>query len=260
MARLITGLTREQERAFQQRVFARVANVIEPQIRREIARTMLAMARAYEDTGRQTEILEAHRVAIAEILNRAWNRVASVSGKRLLESVKSHRPVETKDESDYFRRMREWVAINGALKVTRIVGTTREQAIDIINDAVAQSVVEGFGQAETGRLIQSVMRERGAMLSTQRARVIARTETHAASGASNQAAAKATGLALRKEWISARDPERTREDHDSADGQTVDLDQPFIVGGEPLMYPGDPNGSAEQVINCRCAVAYVPSE
>jgi len=32
------------------------------------------------------------------------------------------------------------------------------------------------------------------------------------------------------------------------------------VGGERLMYPGDPSGSAENVINCRCAVGHIPVE
>jgi hypothetical protein len=27
---------------------------------------------------------------------------------------------------------------------------------------------------------------------------------------------------------------------------------PFVVGGEELMYPRDPNGSAENTINCSC--------
>jgi len=34
------------------------------------------------------------------------------------------------------------------------------------------------------------------------------------------------------------------------------MDEPFIVGGERLMYPGDASGSAAQTINCRCAVAH----
>ena len=62
---------------------------------------------------------------------------------------------------------------------------------------------------------------------------------------------------MKREWVAAQG-ERTREDHSAANGQIVSMNQPFIVGGEELMYPGDPNGSAENVINCRCIVAYVP--
>ena len=33
----------------------------------------------------------------------------------------------------------------------------------------------------------------------------------------------------------------------------IPLDQPFEVGGEFLMYPADPSGSAAEIANCRCA-------
>ena len=56
-----------------------------------------------------------------------------------------------------------------------------------------------------------------------------------------------------KEWVSV-DDNRTREAHHHADGQVVPLDEPFIVDGEELMYPGDINGSASNVINCRCTM------
>lgn len=46
--------------------------------------------------------------------------------------------------------------------------------------------------------------------------------------------------------------QRTRDWHMSADGQRKPIDQPFEVDGELLQYPGDPAGSAGNVINCRC--------
>lgn len=54
-----------------------------------------------------------------------------------------------------------------------------------------------------------------------------------------------------QEWLSARD-NRVRPSHEEADGQIVDIGEPFQVGEEELMFPGDPDGSIEEVINCRC--------
>lgn len=85
-----------------------------------------------------------------------------------------------------------------------------------------------------------------------RATRIARTE---ATGANNYAAITALrdeGWAA-KEWMAAHD-RRTREEHVEADGQTVALDNPFMVGGYALHMPGDPSGPAHLVINCRCCV------
>jgi hypothetical protein len=45
-----------------------------------------------------------------------------------------------------------------------------------------------------------------------------------------------------------------RVSHMLADGQVVKPDQPFVVGGEELMYPRDPSGSADNTINCSCLV------
>jgi uncharacterized protein with gpF-like domain len=45
-----------------------------------------------------------------------------------------------------------------------------------------------------------------------------------------------------------------RVSHMLADGQVVKSDQPFIVGGEKLMYPRDPSGAADNTINCSCLV------
>ena len=54
-----------------------------------------------------------------------------------------------------------------------------------------------------------------------------------------------------KEWVTVGD-DKVREAHRKANGQRVKNHEKFIVGGEELLCPGDPNGSAENVINCRC--------
>ena len=61
------------------------------------------------------------------------------------------------------------------------------------------------------------------------------------------------GYTMVKEWVAVND-NRTRPAHRHANGQQVPLDQPFNVGGEELMYPGDSNGSASNIINCRCTM------
>jgi hypothetical protein len=39
--------------------------------------------------------------------------------------------------------------------------------------------------------------------------------------------------------------------------QKQDLEKPFFVGGENILYPGDGKASAGNVINCRCTIAFV---
>lgn len=94
--------------------------------------------------------------------------------------------------------------------------------------------------------------------SEARAHTIARTSVvPAANGATDTAMGVIHDqvVALDKEWL-ATDDERTREEHAEADGQRVGYNEPFLVMGEEMMYPGDPAGSAANVVNCRCVVLY----
>ena len=84
---------------------------------------------------------------------------------------------------------------------------------------------------------------------------IARTETTFAMNSAKQIAGEVSGLVMEKVWIAAVDS-RTRQEHLDANGKAVPLNEPFIVGGEKLMFPGDKlNGaSAGNLVACRCTV------
>ena len=66
-------------------------------------------------------------------------------------------------------------------------------------------------------------------------------------------AAEEMGIRLKRQWVATLD-NRTRHDHAGADGQTVAVGEPFLVGGYALMYPGDPDGPGHEVYNCRCTM------
>lgn len=91
----------------------------------------------------------------------------------------------------------------------------------------------------------------------------ARTAITAAQNGGRQAtmdSARAMGIKLRKRWVAAKDG-RTRDVHGVADGQTVPTDEPFIVGGEKMMFPGDrTSASGWNLYNCRCGMRTVEKE
>ena len=57
-----------------------------------------------------------------------------------------------------------------------------------------------------------------------------------------------SGKTVLKQWVTTVD-ERTRTSHLEMHGETVPNGDKFSNG---LMYPGDPNGTPEQIMNCRC--------
>lgn len=60
-----------------------------------------------------------------------------------------------------------------------------------------------------------------------------------------------------KIWQSKGD-NRVRPDHVKLNGQRVAIDQPFVVGGQRLMFPGDDSLGAtwKELANCRCILSY----
>lgn len=144
----------------------------------------------------------------------------------------------------------EWLNGYAAEQVVGITETTKV----LIRRALARGESEGLGPNGTAGLIRD---EVGGEAGALRANTIARTETHTAANYGSQQAAEATDLELVKEWAAVED-DRTRPSHAEADTQTVELDEAFSVGGSELQYPGDPSGPAEEIINCRCTVLYIP--
>ncbi len=68
---------------------------------------------------------------------------------------------------------------------------------------------------------------------------------------------ESAGVIVGKYWLHTHD-DRTRPEHVEAGEEyskdnAIPIDEPFIVGGEELMYPADETGSGWNVYNCRCS-------
>lgn len=97
-------------------------------------------------------------------------------------------------------------------------------------------------------------------ITMRRATMIARTELAATTNGASLAAARITGAAPYKVWLTAPGaPHPRHELIEGLDGQTVPIDGLFDVDGAMLDHPGDPNGPPEAVIQCRCTCAYSDS-
>ena len=93
-------------------------------------------------------------------------------------------------------------------------------------------------------------REYAETLDRRHTQTHARTLVQSASEKGNDTAIQDSS-AVAKEWNVTADG-RERDAHADADGQIVPADGTFLVDGERLEHPGDPNGSIENIANCRC--------
>lgn len=115
-----------------------------------------------------------------------------------------------------------------------------------ITQEVSRGIASGLPYRDIARNIHNVS---GSGVSN--AKRIARTEGHRiqqTSARDAQYVAKKKGADVVKQWDAALD-KRTRDSHARVDGEIRELDEEFSNG---LMFPGDPSGSAAEVINCRC--------
>ena len=143
-----------------------------------------------------------------------------------------------------------WISNNAAEKVTQITDTTRGQ----IRETLAEGVAAGEHIRELASRIDALYLTQ---IIPNRSQTIARTEVLAASNLGSQAGAQATGLPLKKSWLSTPDA-RTRQTHSMANGQEVGINEPYYVGGSALMFPGDSSLGADagEIVNCRCTETY----
>lgn len=132
---------------------------------------------------------------------------------------------------------------------------TPEEVFDVIATTVARGAGAGQSIKDVAREVDQVLTGTGTQRWRNRAVTVARTETIGALNFGRTDAfgqiSEELGQPMEQMWLATVD-RRTREDHVAADGQRQLVGVMFTVGGWPLRYPGDPEGPAEQVINCRC--------
>jgi hypothetical protein len=246
--RLIKGGKRQEQRR-QVALLNAIERRYQGRIRSAIRDWSMQALDVWEETGAVPQANQ-HESDMREIVQDISETAIRIFGERILDQQKAGAfVIERKDFATTLARMSQRYIMLEAVRrrITDISDTTRSQIIR----GIERGVAEGLGVPQ----IASFVRDLVPGLSRYRSALIARTESHGAANYGADAAAKDTGLVLVKEWIAAAD-ERTREDHVAADGQVVSMDEPFIVGGVSMMFPGDPSAPAEQVCNCRCGIAH----
>ncbi len=136
-------------------------------------------------------------------------------------------------------------------KVVTIIDKLHNKLREIFKDSV--QAMEG--RPELSQRIKEVAESYPGWMANR----IAQTETTRAFNHATLEGYKKSTVVSGKEWVSnimgnPRHPPESEFDHLGANGEVVDVDKPFVLTGEDLMYPGDDAGSAGNTISCHCSL------
>lgn len=137
-----------------------------------------------------------------------------------------------------------WLAEKTEVFARQITDTTFNQ----LQEQFRQALENGEDRNQIVKRVQDTYKD----ISKGRAKTIARTEIQGAMQKGTYEGYTQSGVPI-KIWVAVID-EDSRLSHSQMDGVEVPINSPFIVNGEALMFPGDPNGSAGNIINCRCSL------
>ena len=212
--------------------------------------------------GTYKSYLQTHvsKEKIFDSYTKVYSEVGIKHGKRV--GVQINKQIKQKNFSvdgflnEFQRTLINFLVTNEGSRIT----TVRQSYIQFLTQIMTKGIAEGKTISMIATDMTKLIKSRN-FYRWQSLR-IARTETTAASNYAATVSSSVSGVLMDKVWISAldartRQPPDSKFDHYNMNQIRVPLDKPFNVSGQNLMFPGDPNGSAGNVINCRCSVAQV---
>lgn len=179
-------------------------------------------------------------------------------------AVESNRDIEavlSDIEAQVTIQTRAFIRESVDAQTAKITGTNQNQLSRSVSEAIA-TLSEGNGAASSTEVAAEANSE-FVRVSTPRAETIAATTTQeAAEGVksieqnifSETLIAAGFAQVSTKAWVTVGD-DRVRQAHSLANGQTQPVNQPFVVMGQLLRFPGDSalGATASNVMRCRCS-------
>ncbi len=135
-------------------------------------------------------------------------------------------------------------------KTMTFAGEVNETTKDRLRETLSQGIEEGETMEDLKKRVEHTFDVRKGAA----ARAVARTETAGSVNGGWLQAYKQSKVIEKKEWYHAGSSLNDRPEHIAMSGEVVKLDERFSNG---LMFPGDPNASPDETVNCKCIVLEV---
>jgi HK97 family phage portal protein len=183
---------------------------------------------------------EEARVKLVKISRAAWTRAAEQGASALGEETGVEVSFDLLDpKAVAFLASKE-------MRIRRVSDTIRQD----VREALSEGIAEGESVKQLAERVREVFD-----VARGRAMTIARTETAQAFNGGRYLGMKEAGIEYHQ-WLTSAD-DRVRDLHEALMGEAVPVGEAFV---QNLKYPGDPDGEAEQVINCRCVTIPIRAE
>lgn len=187
-------------------------------------------------------------------LEKIYTKVGVSSATFSYDWIRNSVPKTKKDfiidffNAAWYEEMVKYFRLIGGTKVTGIDDTTR----NIVKNLLANILGQNLSRREQAKLFEESLNDPA--FNRARSLVIARTEATTAANFGINMGAESSDYEVVKFWINTRDS-RARPSHLAMSKDRIALNQPFMVGGTPMMYPGEVGAPAAEVVNCRCVMA-----
>lgn len=177
--------------------------------------------------------------------------VNNMKGRDLLIELKE-------EETEWRKMMRNFVLKRCGDKIQKVTKTMYANIQKNVDKAILLGTENGWG---VEKIANELIKIQGRM-DKWKAMQIVRTEAVGASNEGVVLGSNSLDIETEKIWLPAPMTRDFRPDH-----QEMGSHEPVQKGGfftlpsgAQMEFPGDPGGPAEEVINCRCAVALQPKE
>lgn len=196
-----------------------------------------------------------------EPMQRAYAKVYELTGlkfaRRSYNWINSAAKGNKASAADFYNEtwrqlLIQFYQTQSAQRIAEVTQTT----IEDIQRLLAEAERLGLGISETAGFMLTRLDNRN--YTRRRALVITRTETTAAANYGAYIGGQSSDYEVGKSWLHIMD-KNTRPAHARMDDtDVIPYDAQFVVGGEPMSYPGDLSANASNVIQCRCSLCVVP--
>jgi hypothetical protein len=242
---------------------------------RQLAIKMRTMFRQISRTVKHEYLVEGRvplqlnqffEVDLEGILRKHYRKVAKRFNNRLKEQViKSILPqfLEIKSSAVLEKAINDYIILRSRLQTEIISNTTQKEILKAYTEAAFEGQTltrEEYAEEASFAFERRAMGRADTIGLTETQNIAEKTKDLEAQYFFAENELVAGGVAITEEnaellktWSAILD-KVTRPTHVEADDQTVPKDDPFIVGGAQLMFPGDTSLGAplDEIINCRC--------